>query len=138
MRGYSRNLRNEIRRKSKYFFYDNGIRNAVISNLNDMELRDDCGKLWENFLVSERLKTQACSEMLVNNYFWRTWTQKEIDWVEERSGKLFGYEFKFSDAAKVKPPKEFLKTYPEAQVSVISPGNYLDFLLLPEDKFHDV
>ncbi|HBX16199.1 MAG TPA: hypothetical protein DEF57_02745, partial [Candidatus Magasanikbacteria bacterium] len=111
LRGFSRNLRKEITKKSKYYFYDNGVRNAIISNFNDLELRDDIGKLWENFLVSERLKTQSYKNIFANNYFWRTWDQKEIDWLEEREGKLFAFEFKWKEDKK-KPPEEFIKNYP--------------------------
>lgn len=126
LRGFSRNLRKEINQKSKYYFLDNGIRNAIISNFNELSLRDDVGKLWENFLVVERLKKQAYKKIYANNYFWRTWDQKEIDWVEEREGKLFAYEFKYS-SAKSKRPKEFLDTYSNSKFATISKNNYLDF-----------
>ena len=126
LRGYSANLRNEITRKGKYYFYDNGIRNAVVSNFNDLEIRDDAGKLWENFLAAERLKAQAYRGIRSNNYFWRTWEQKEIDWIEEREGRLFGFEFKYS-GAKAKIPKEFRRAYPSAETRLITPENYLDF-----------
>lgn len=126
--GFSRNLRSEINRKSKYFFYDNGVRNAVISNFNDVELRDDTGKLWENFMVSERLKKQAYSPIFANNYFWRTWEKKEVDWVEERDGKLFGFEFKYSPKRKSRPAKEFLAAYPNSTLTKISTENYFDFI----------
>lgn len=128
LRGFSRNLRQEISRKSKYYFYDNGIRNAMISNFNGLELRDDCGKLWENFMVVERLKTQEYKGIYANNYFWRTWEQKEVDWVEEREGKIFGYEFKYSNSG-TKIPRTFLNAYPEAQGEVVTRENYLDFLV---------
>ena len=127
LRGYSRNLRKEISRKSKYYFLDNGIRNAVIENFNDLDTRDDVGGLWENFLVSERLKTQEYKKIYANNYFWRTWEGQEVDWVEERGGKLLGFEFKWGDK-KVKPPKDWLLTYKEASFEVINRDNYLDFL----------
>jgi len=127
LRGYSKNLRNEITKKSKYYFFDNGIRNAIISNFNDVQVRDDVGKLWENFLVSERLKTQAYNNIYSNNYFWRTWDGKEIDWIEERNGALFGFEFKYSDST-IKIPKDFLKAYPKSIVSVVNRENYLEFL----------
>ncbi|MBU2494879.1 MAG: ATP-binding protein [Candidatus Omnitrophica bacterium] len=129
LRGFSRNLRKEITRKSKYYFYDNGIRNAVISNFNALELRDDVGKLWENFLVMERLKVQGYKNIISNNYFWRTWDQKEIDWIEEREGRIFGFEFKYSiPEINQKIRGEFLKHYPTASVEVINTENYLDFL----------
>lgn len=127
LRGFSRNLRNEISRRSKYFFYDNGIRNAIISNFNNLELRDDVGKLWENFLVIERLKTQEYKNIHANNYFWRTWEQKEIDWIEERGGGIFGYEFKWG-RKKGKVPEDFLKAYKTAKFKSIDKNNYLDFL----------
>jgi len=135
LRGYSGNLRNEITKKSKYYFYDNGIRNAVISNFNDIDLRDDQGKLWENFLVCERLKHQEYKKIHANNYFWRTWEKKEVDWIEEREGKLFGYEFKYSKKAGMagktaKVPKEFLDSYKHlnATLEIINPENYLKFV----------
>lgn len=127
LRGFSRNLRKEIYKKSKYYFLDNGIRNAVISNFNDLSSRDDAGKLWENFLVVERLKKQAYKNIFTNNYFWRTWDQKEIDWVEEREGKLFGFEFKYSPS-KLKKPKEFLDSYPNSSLTTVSKDNYLEFI----------
>jgi len=128
VRGFSRNLRKEINKKSKYYFYDNGIRNAIISNFNSLTLRDDIGKLWENFLVAERIKKQKYRGIYANNYFWRTWDQKEIDWVEEREGKLFAYEFKYHKKAKFKKPKEFFENYPTSEFEIISTENYLNFI----------
>lgn len=128
LRGFSRNLRKEITKKSKYYFYDNGIRNAIISNFNSLELRDDIGKLWENFLFSERLKKQAYQNIYSNNYFWRTWDQKEIDFIEERDGKLFGYEFKWNKES-VAAPKDWKESYSNAEFRVISKDNYFDFLM---------
>ncbi|MBI5399005.1 ATP-binding protein [Candidatus Saganbacteria bacterium] len=127
LRGYSRNLRQEITRKSKYYFLDNGIRNAIISSFNGLDNRADIGQLWENFLVVERLKTQAYKNIHANNYFWRTWEQKELDWIEERDNKLFGYEFKYSEK-KTKISKEFHLTYPEAKTAIINRENYLPFI----------
>ena len=92
LRGFSRNRRKEITSKSKYYFLDNGIRNAIIANFNLLDIRDDIGKLWENFLVVERLKKQSYTQIYSNNYFWRTWDQKEVDWVEERNGQLLEQE----------------------------------------------
>jgi predicted AAA+ superfamily ATPase len=111
LRGFSRNLRKEISKKSKYYFLDNGVRNAVISNFNPLELRDDGGMLWENFLITERLKKQAYRGPHANNYFWRTWDQKEVDFIEEREGRLFGYEFKWG-SRKTAAPREWLE-YPD-------------------------
>lgn len=125
--GFSRNLRKEITKKSKYYFYDIGIRNALIANFNSLDLRDDIGKLWENFLVIERIKKQAYLPVYANNYFWRTWEQKEIDWIEEREGKLWGYEFKWGKTI-AKPPKEFLNAYPNAEFMTVNQENYLTFV----------
>ncbi len=127
LRGFSRNLRKEITKKSKYYFYDNGIRNALISNFNPINMRDDMGRLWENFLFIERIKKQTYTEMSVNNYFWRTWDQKEIDLIEEREGQLFAYEFKWGNQA-VKAPKDFLSAYPNAHYMTINQSNYLEFI----------
>lgn len=127
LRGFSRNLRKEITKKSKYYFYDNGIRNAIISNFNDLELRDDIGKLWENFIVMERIKKQDYQKIYSNNYFWRTWNGQEIDLVEERDGKLFGYEIKWN-AKKGKEPKLWRETYKNAEFETINQDNYLNFI----------
>lgn len=127
LRGFAKNLRKEITKKSKYYFYDLGIRNTIISNFNDIDKRDDAGKLWENFLAIERLKTQEYKKIYSNNYFWRTWDQKEIDWVEEREGKLFGYKFKWSDK-QIKSPKGWLETYDNAEFHVVNKKNYFDFM----------
>jgi uncharacterized protein len=129
IRGFSRNLRKEITKTSRYYFYDNGIRNAIINNYNDVDSRDDMGKLWENFLVIERIKQQKYQNIHSNNYFWRTWDQQEIDWLEERDGKLFGYEFKYSPNKKVTVPKSFKQNYPESEFQVITKENYLQWLL---------
>lgn len=127
LRGFSRNLRKEITKKSKYYFYDNGIRNAIISNFNQLSLRDDCGSLWENFLFIERLKKRSYEKIYANNYFWRTWDKKEIDLIEEKDGKLNGYEFKWG-SKKIKPPQEWLNTYPESTFEIINKDNYLKFI----------
>lgn len=128
LRGYSRNLRTEVTKKSKYFFYDNGVRNAIISNFNQIETREDVGKLWENFLVSERLKTQEYKNIHANNFFWRTWEKQEVDWIEEREGKIFGYEFKYSQN-KAKVPSNFKKIYPNSEIKIITKDNYQEFVL---------
>lgn len=125
--GFSRNLRKEVSKMSKYYFYDLGIRNALIANFNPMKLRNDHGQLWENFIVMERIKHQSYSKQSVNNYFWRTWDKKELDWVEESGGKLRGYEFKWGKAT-ASPPKGWLETYNNADFQCITPDNYLDFV----------
>jgi len=126
--GFSRNLDNEITKKSKWYFYDNGIRNALIHNFNSISLRDDQGKLWENYLISERLKKQEYLRLHHSNYFWRTHTKQEIDWVEEVDGKIVGYEFKWSTKKQPKPPALWSKSYSDAEFHVIHPKDYLDFI----------
>ena len=116
-----------MKKKSKYYFYDNGIRNAVINNFNEKNLRQDWGALWENFLFMERLKKQAYKNIFSNNYFWRNWEQKEIDLIEERQGRLFGYEFKWSPS-KIKAPKEWSEAYPASHFEVIHQENYFPFI----------
>lgn len=132
LRGFSRNLDNEITKKSKWYFYDNGIRNALINNFNPMELRDDQGLLWENYLISERLKLQEYSKLHTANFFWRTHTQQEIDWIEDRGGFLYGYEFKWGDKKKSKKPALWGKAYPKANFEIINRNNYLDFIIPKE------
>ncbi|MFW9880574.1 MAG: ATP-binding protein [Candidatus Thorarchaeota archaeon] len=127
IRGFSRNLRKEVTKTSRYYFYDNGIRNVLINNFNSLDRRDDIGILWENYLVIERIKKQHYLSIWSNNYFWRTYDQKEIDWVEEREGQLYGYEFKWKKN-KIKPPKLWLETYKNATFDCISKNNYLKFI----------
>lgn len=126
--GFSRNLRKEVVKSNRYYFWDNGIRNALINNFNPLDQRNDLGMLWENFLFIERLKTKEYKRIFSNDYFWRTYDQQEINLVEEREGKLFGFEFKFSPR-KVKPPKAWTKAYPESEFTVISKDNFLEFLI---------
>lgn len=127
IRGLSRNLRSEVTRTSRYYFYDLGIRNALINNFNSLGKRNDVGALWENYLVMERLKKQEYHRISSNNFFWRTYEQQEIDWVEEREGNLFGFEFKWKKT-RVRPPKQWVEAYPEASFELISQDNYLDFI----------
>lgn len=127
--GFSRNLRQEVTNKSKYYFLDNGIRNAVITQFNPLDQRNDQGALWENFMFIERLKVRAYRPLHAAGYFWRTYRQQEIDLIEEHSGKLFGYEFKWSPTRLARPPSQWLATYPNAEYQVIHPQNYLDFLI---------
>jgi predicted AAA+ superfamily ATPase len=126
--GFSRNLRKEVTKTSRYYFYDLGVRNAVINNFNHPTERNDGGQLWENFLFIERMKKRAYQQIFANYYFWRTWDQKEIDLVEEREGKLFGYEFKYGNA-QPKPPGLWFQTYPEAEYQVINRDNFMDFVV---------
>ena len=126
--GFSRNLRKEITKNAKWYFYDNGIRNTLVANLNPLGLRNDTGSLWENFIISERIKFQEYQNVLSNNFFWRTYDKQEIDWIEERGGKLFAYEFKFNKE-KAKFPVAFSEAYPESEFRVISANNYHEFVL---------
>ena len=125
---YSRNLRKEIKNNQKIYFYDNGIRNAIIQNFNPLELRNDIGALWENFLISERLKLNAYRQTYAKGYFWRTVDQQEIDYVEEKDGQLCAYEFKWKPLKKVKTPIAFLKTY-QIKANLIDSENYRSFIL---------
>ncbi len=126
--GFSRNLRKEITKSSRWYFYDNGIRNALINNFSRLSERNDVGDLWENYLVMERVKKQAYQKMGVQNYFWRTYDQQEIDWVETEGDLLRGFEFKWNPNKKVKVPGAWGSTYKEASFEVIHPKNYLDFI----------
>jgi len=128
LRGYSGNLRNEITSKSKYYFYDNGIRNALIANFNGLSLRNDIGMLWENHIFIERKKKRSYRNIYANMFFWRTWQQHEIDLLEEKEGKLFAYEFKWKKGMN-KPPAIFSDTYPDSSWQSINRSNYLDFIL---------
>lgn len=126
--GFSRNLRKEISKSARYYFYDLGVRNAVIDNFNPLLLRNDVGMLWENYLIVERLKRQAYIGPHCHNYFWRTYDQQEIDWVEEHGGKLYGYEMKWQSRKLPKAPKIWLSTYQNASYQVVNQGNYLEFI----------
>ena len=125
---YSRNLRNEIKKGKKIYFYDNGIRNAVLSNFATPEFRTDMGALWENFLVSERLKRNVYSGSYAQMFFWRTQSQQEIDYIEECDGQLNAFEFKWNPKTKASIPKTFIETYPGSSFEIISPENYEEFI----------
>lgn len=131
LNGFSRNLRQEVTSKAKYYFLDTGIRNALIAQFNSPEQRNDLGQLWENFFVIERLKHRAYAAIHANMYFWRTYGQQEIDLVEEREGRLFGYECKWSEKKHAAVPRNWVEAYPEAEFNVIHTQNYLDYLLPP-------
>lgn len=124
---FSRNLRTEIKKSRKIYFYDCGIRNALIRNFNSFDLRSDLGAIWENFCIAERIKANQRKDLSPNQYFWRTYSQKEIDYLEDRDGRLYAFEFKWSEK-KTKIPKEFLDTYKNAELKTISRGNYWEFL----------
>jgi predicted AAA+ superfamily ATPase len=126
--GFSKNLRKEITKSSRWYFYDNGIRNAIINNFNTLNNRTDVGDLWENYLASERMKKQAYQKMFKQNYFWRTYDQQELDWLETEAETINAFEFKWNDNKKVKIPTAFAKAYPEATFEVINKQNYLEFI----------
>ena len=126
---FSRNLRSELKKSRKIYFYDNGIRNALIANFNQLEMRQDVGALWENFVFSERMKYIQYHQKWINTWYWRTKEQKEIDCIEETDGQLFGYEFKWQSNARVRAPKLFLNTYPQSQFKIIHKDNIEEFLL---------
>lgn len=127
--GLSRNLRKEVATKAKYYFWDNGIRNAIISQYNPLDSRNDTGALWENFIVTERLKKCEYEGIHGSFYFWRTYDGQELDIVEERDGRLYGYEIKWSEKRRVKTPRDWLKSYKNAEFAVINRNNYMDFIL---------
>ena len=127
LNSYSRNQRNEIKNNRKIYFYDNGIRNMIINNLNPLELRTDKGALWENFLISERLKLQQYNQLYTNNYFWRTVQKQEIDFVEETNGQVTAYEFKWNSKGKAKIPAVFLNQY-NAIGKIIDKENFREFV----------
>jgi predicted AAA+ superfamily ATPase len=128
VRGFSRNLRKEVTKSSRWYFYDNGIRNAIIKNFNSLDFRQDTGELWENYLMAERMKYNAYSKKLVQQYFWRTYDQQEIDLVEEGSGQLNAFEFKWNTRKKVKVPGAWSRAYPEATFNGVDRENYLEFI----------
>lgn len=125
---FSRNLRNEISKSIKIYFYDLGVRNILIKNLNPLDIRNDAGFLWENFCILERIKRNKYNNIFANYYFWRTYDQKEIDFIEERDGKLFAYEFKLNREHS-KAPSIFLETYKNSQYQTINRENYYKFLM---------
>lgn len=127
--GFSRNLRKEVTKNSRYYFFDNGVRNSLIQNLNPISVRNDAGQLWENFLMVERRKANQLAGRSVNAYFWRTYDQKEIDYVEEHGGQLNAYEFKWGGAEiKSATRKLFEEAYPDAKVQVVNRGNFEGFV----------
>lgn len=129
LNGFSRNLRKEITSKAKYYFLDTGIRNAIIAQFNPIDQRNDIGQLWENFLMIERLKFRSYCNIPANPYFWRTYDQQEIDLVEERDGRLFGYEIKWSQYKSASAPRLWKETYSNAEFMAINKVNYLDFVM---------
>ena len=125
---FSRNLRTELKRSKKIYFYDLGIRNAVINQFSPLSLRNDTGALWENFMIVERLKKLDYNKVYRNTYFWRTTRQQEIDYLEEKNGKLYAYEFKWNQRKKVRLPASFNTSYPNTELQVITKDNFLPFI----------
>ena len=125
----NRNLRTEIKKSRKIYFFDNGLRNAIIRNFNPMNARTDAGALWENFIIAERYKYTSYKRMWMNRFFWRTHTQQEIDYIEEYDGKLFAYEIKWNSRKKARLPKNFMESYKEHEFRIINPQNFIDFII---------
>jgi predicted AAA+ superfamily ATPase len=128
LNSFSRNQRNEIKNNRKIYFYDNGIRNTIINNLNPIELRNDKGALWENFLIAERVKIQAYHEHHANNYFWRTVQKQEIDFIEESGGRIHAFEFKWKSGGRNKIPQSFIENY-KAEAKTIDRENFREFIM---------
>lgn len=124
---FSRNLRNEIKSSQKIYFYDNGIMNTLKGNLNPLEIREDKGALWENFLISERIKKNEYRQSLAQLFFWRTKNKQEIDLIENVNGKIYGFEFKWKSKTKIKTPVSFIESY-QTDFKVITNENFREFL----------
>jgi len=129
LHSFSRNLRNELKKSRKIYFWDLGIRNAIINNFNPLDIRADKGVMWENFVIAERIKFLHNSNKKVNSYFWRTVQKQEIDYIEEYGGKLYSFEIKWNPKAKVKVPVTYIKAYPDVEHKVINTDNYFEFIL---------
>ncbi len=125
----SRNLRNELKTARKIYFYDNGVRNALINNFNDIAMRDDIGALWENWMISELVKKRHYDRHFANHYFWRTTQQQEIDYIEESAGRFIAYEFKWNPKKKAKVSQSFLKAYPNAEITTVNSDNFYTLLM---------
>lgn len=129
LNAFSKNLRNEIKKNKKIYFYDNGVRNMILGNFNNLDLRQDTGALWENFLITERVKQNNYKDSYAKMYFWRTQQQQEVDLVEEINGQIIGYEFKWNAKKKVKLPKTFVNAY-DAKEEVIDKTNFRNFVVI--------
>lgn len=128
LRSYSRNVRNELKKSRKIYFYDNGVRNAILGNYSPIQSRTDAGALWENFFIAERMKFLHYNKIYAKRYFWRTTQQNEIDYLEESDGVLTAFEVKWKSTRKVKFPLTFTSNYPDAQTQVVHPENFWEFL----------
>ena len=129
--GFSRNLRKEIAKSRRYYFYDNGIRNGLIGNFNPLTLRDDVGALWENYVLVERMKRILYFKRSVNSYFWRTYDRQEIDLVEDVGGRLSATDLMWSPKSSRRPPRGWSQAYPDSTFQVIHSANYLEFIGVP-------
>ena len=129
--GFSRNLRKEIAKSRRYYFYDNGIRNGLVNNFNPVALRDDAGLLWENYIQAERLKFNLYTGRFAQSYFWRTYDRQEIDLVEEHGGRLYAAEMKWSTRSGARAPRGWRLAYPDSTFRKVDPENYLDFITAP-------
>ncbi|MDD2595626.1 MAG: ATP-binding protein [Bacteroidales bacterium] len=127
LRSFSRNVRNELKKSRKFYFYDNGVRNALISDFKPLALRTDAGALWENFLVSERLKRNQVTDFYGSSYFWRTTQQQEVDYLEDQDGVLSAFEFKWNTKRHASLTDTFKRNYPNHTFTVVNKDNYLDF-----------
>jgi predicted AAA+ superfamily ATPase len=132
--GFSRNLRKEITKNNRYFFSDVGIRNAVVGMFNTLNLRDDTGKLWENYIISEILKHREYCRLSPRFYFWRTYDKKEIDLIQDHAGKLNGFEIKWRKS-RTRAPKDWSQYYPNAGFEVIHKDNYLNYILKQDNNW---
>ena len=128
LRSFSRNVRSELKKSRKIYFWDNGVRNAIIGDFKSLGLRPDVGALWENYVISERLKHNAYNSFYGKSYFWRTQLQQEVDYVEDIDGALHAYEFKWSKTKQPRLTETFAKNYPDHTFEVVSPDNYQDFV----------
>lgn len=125
----SRNMRNEIKKGKKIYFYDTGIRNAILKNFSPLSMRQDVGELWENFLITERMKKNHYSRTYVNTFFWRNHAQQEIDYIEEAQGRFSAFEFKWNVRKKAFFSQTFLNAYPGTRTRVINPDNFIEFVM---------
>ena len=128
LRSFSRNVRSELKKSRKIYFYDNGVRNALIGDYKPLALRADTGALWENYIISERMKHNAYNAFYGKSYFWRTQQQQEIDYIEDYDGVLHTYEFKWSGTKQPRLTNTFAKNYPEHSFKVVNPDNYMSFI----------
>lgn len=130
LNAYSTNARKEVTKMSKIYFWDNGVRNAVIGNYSNLGIRNDVGQLWENFMISERMKMNSTMDLPIKSYFWRNYNQSEVDYVEEENGKLHAFEMKWNTRKKNTVSKAFLNMYTTAKTDIIHPQNFSEFCYL--------